>query len=181
VTSGELFGYWEYRVERVEAADQSVLASQGEELLVIGTMEDGIHVNAFDSGGRRVRDWREADSYARSEGLASLKLKLTQYAETPELSRAEQDELIATVEAVSSHTRGWIRGRYTEGVTNTVRLVASQLNVAPNDLPDLSNQMLEWRTSSPASLFDSPAITYGYLVVVDENRRLVWILSAGGR
>jgi hypothetical protein len=178
--SHDLVGGWNFHVVVVETQDRRNLPSEGKELLVIGRTEDGLHLRAFDPGGRRVIDWNEADDPGQREAVASFKRKLPQVRETTELSRAEQNELIAAVETITGHTRGWIRGRYTEGVTNTIHSLARHFNLPAHELPDLSIRTLYWRTSALGPLFDRPS-TYAYLAVADEGRGLLWIMSAPDR
>ena len=73
-------------------------------------------------------------------------------------------------------TEPWRQGKFTAGVTNTVKMLAEEFHLPKDELPNLGHQGLKWQVGRNPKLLYEP-LPYEYLCIVDEDDRTVWILG----
>ena len=91
-----------YNLERVEGRTPAVLPDSGESLVVVGLINDGLHIRIFDAGGEMVVDKTEV---VLSSGLALTELKTTVRAlKTKACTNEETEQIVKGARFVAGYT-----------------------------------------------------------------------------
>lgn len=70
----------------------------------------------------------------------------------------------------------WFQGNFPTCVTNKLQFFVQEFDLGRHELPDLGQQNLKWRIAANPKFLNERFLP-GYLCIVDEKSRIVWIFS----